>query len=76
MVIFLTGNSSLFSICLHVMSTNTVLGITFTPIKDPGIPAIILILFYIFRNTNTIYYFIYLLVLVQIQSVEHGQHSH
>lgn len=74
MVIFLTGNSSLFSICLHVMSTNTVLGITFTPIKDPGIPVKFLILFSIFRNT--IYYFIYLLVLVQIQSVEHAQHSH
>lgn len=41
MVIFLTEDPSLFSISFHVMSINTVLGITLTPVKDPGTPEII-----------------------------------
>jgi len=41
MVMFLTEDPSLFSISFHVMSINTVLGITLTPIKDPGTPKII-----------------------------------
>lgn len=74
MVIFLTEDPSLFSISLHVMSINTVLGITLTPIKDSGTPEIISIQFSKYRDT--IKYFTYFLVLVQIQSVEHAQHSH
>lgn len=59
MVIFLTEDSSLFSISFHVMSINTVLGITLTSIKDPGTPAIILMLFSTFRNT---YYLLFYLL--------------